>query len=85
MNAKVFALIDCSIPINTRNQKIINSLKEVYKDAEFHIITWNRENVELKENKYFHAHSKTAAYADVKAKLLGLIGFKIRNCTLGRN
>lgn len=81
MNAKVFALIDCSIPINTRNQKIINSLKEVYKDAEFHIITWNRENVELKENKYFHAYSKTAAYADVKAKLLGLIGFKkfIRN------
>ena len=36
------ALIDCSIPINTRNQKIINSIKNYYPECEIHIITWNR-------------------------------------------
>lgn len=73
---KVFAIIDCSIPINTRNQKIIDSLKASYEDAEFHIITWNREGLKLGKNKYFHAYESVAAYADVKAKLKGLLGFR---------
>lgn len=73
---KVFAIIDCSIPINTRNQKIINSLKANYDNPEIHVITWNREGLKLNKDKYFHAFEKKAAYADVKAKINGLIGFK---------
>ena len=73
---KVFALVDCSIPINNRNQKIINSLREHYKDVVIHVITWNRENIQLENDPYFHAYDKVAAYADVKAKLHGLMGFK---------
>ncbi len=73
---KVFAIIDCSIPINTRNQKIIDSLKASYEDAEIHVITWNREGLNLEKSKYFHAYERAAAYADVKAKLRGLWGFK---------
>lgn len=78
MNEKkiVFALIDCSIPINTRNQKIINSLYKSFDNAEIHIITWNREGVEFGKNSYFHAYDKKAAYADVNAKLKGLIGYR---------
>lgn len=73
---KVFAVVDCSIPINTRNQKIINSLKAAYENAEIHVITWNREELQLIGDKYFHAYECKAAYADVKAKLRGLLGFK---------
>ena len=74
---KVFAIIDCSIPINTRNQKIIDSLRASYEDAEIHIITWNREGIKLDDNnRFFHAYDKIAPYADARAKLRGLVGFK---------
>lgn len=73
---KVFALIDCSIPINTRNQKIINSLKSAYDNIEIHVITWNREGLSLSKDIYFHAYERKAAYANVTAKLQGLLGFK---------
>lgn len=73
---KVFAIIDCSIPINTRNQKIINSLKEFIPGCEVHVITWNREGIKLPEDTYFHAYDCIAPYADVIAKLKGMYGFK---------
>lgn len=73
---KVFAVIDCSIPINTRNQKIINSLKSEFKDSDIHVITWNREGLNLTEDRFFHAYEKKATYADAKAKLKGLLGFR---------
>lgn len=74
---KVFAIIDCSIPINTRNQKIIDSLKISYENAEIHVITWNREGLILDvKDKFFHAYDKIAPYADAKAKLCGIRGFK---------
>lgn len=74
---KIFAIIDCSIPINTRNQKIIDSLRISHGDADIHVITWNREGLMLDGNdRFFHAYDKIAPYADVKAKLLGMLGFK---------
>lgn len=74
--SKVFAIIDCSIPINTRNQKIIDSLKKFIPGCEVHTITWNREGMALTEDKYFHTFNMVAPYSDVKAKLKGMWGFK---------
>lgn len=73
---KVYALVDCSIPINTRNQKIIDSIKSNNAEAEIHIITWNREGKAQPNNPFFHAYDRVAPYADVKAKLQGMMGFK---------
>lgn len=74
---KKVAIIDCSIPINTRNQKIIDSLRASYEDLEIHIITWNREGSKLdNNNRFFYAYDKIAPYADARAKLRGLVGFK---------
>lgn len=74
---KTIAIIDCSIPINSRNQKIIDSIKKHFPEHDIHIITWNRENISLTEKgKYFHAFNRLAPYADVKAKLIGMFGFK---------
>ncbi len=71
------ALIDCSIPINTRNQKIINSIKIYYPECDVHIITWNREGLLLEETSNFHAYNYDAQYGNAKAKLMGMLGFKI--------
>ena len=43
MSRKIL-LIDSSYPINTRNSKILRSLKQVYPDFDIEIVTWNREN-----------------------------------------
>lgn len=74
--AKVFALIDCSIPINTRNQKIINSINSHVKDAEIHIITWNREGDNYSDSKYYHTFNQIAPYANIYSKLKGLPDFR---------
>lgn len=73
---KIIAIIDCSIPINSRNQKIINSIKSYYPEYEIHVITWNREGLTLKEKGNFHAYYCIAPYADAKAKISGMFGYK---------
>lgn len=73
---RVIALVDCSIPINTRNQKIIDSIKRTISNAEIHVITWNREGVSLESSPYFHTYNRVAPYADAVAKLKGMYGFK---------
>ena len=73
---KIIAIIDCSIPINSRNQKIINSIKSYYPDYDIHIITWNREGVSLNKENNFHAYHRIAPYANAKAKFYGMFGFK---------
>ena len=69
---KIIAIIDCSIPINSRNQKIINSIKSCYPDYDIHIITWNREEVSLNKENNFHAYHRIAPYANAKAKICGM-------------
>lgn len=73
---KTIAIIDCSIPINSRNQKIINSIKSYYPESDIHIITWNREGLSLDKESDFHAYNCMAPYADAKAKIRGMFGFK---------
>lgn len=73
---KTIALIDCSIPINSRNQKIINSIKENFPNSDIHVITWNREGLSLAKESNLHVYNHIAAYADAKAKVLGMFGFK---------
>ena len=45
---KIIAIIDCSIPINSRNQKIINSIKSYY--PEYEIPANNQFRFEMEEN-----------------------------------
>lgn len=72
----IYALVDCSLPINTRNQKIIDTIKHYNPNAEIHIITWSREGKAIEPNQYLHVYNRIAPYADVKAKLQGMLGFK---------
>ncbi len=70
------AIIDCSVPVNTRNQKIIDSITKYLPSSELHVITWNRDGRVLEKNPNYHVYEKIAPYADYKAKLLGMKGFK---------
>lgn len=70
------ALIDCSIPINTRNQKIIDSFKKYLPECDIHVITWNRESIELSMDNNFHAYNRKAPYANASAKIKGMYGFR---------
>ena len=76
---KIIAIIDCSIPINSRNQKISNSIKSYYPDYDIHIITWNREEVSLNKENNFHAYHRIAPYANAKANFVDLGGNIIRD------
>jgi len=73
---RIYALIDCSLPINSRNQKIIDTIKLNNPNAEIHVITWSREGESIEPNQYLHVYNRVAPYADVKAKLQGILGFK---------
>ena len=75
------AIIDTSLPINTRNSKIEGSLKEFYPNAEVFVLTWKRSQVEFDTPDYYIIYEKEAAYGNPVAKLKKIFGFAkfIRN------
>lgn len=73
---KVFAVVDCSVPINTRNQKIIDSIYKEFPEAIVHVITWNRDGGQCRLGSFYHTYDKVAPPADVWAKLKGMYAFK---------
>lgn len=76
MMSKVYVIIDCSIPINTRNQKILDSLKKHDRDCTIHVITWNRECATLPNLSNYHVYNYLAPLANPFTKLKGMIGFR---------
>lgn len=74
--SKVFAIVDCSIPINTRNQKIIDSIHQEYPESDVHVITWSRDGKDYNLGPKYHIYNKVAPPADAIAKLKGMFGFK---------
>lgn len=69
-------LIDTSIPINTRNMKIIESLQKHYSNSEITVITWNRDNYSEDIPSYYRVYNQEAEYGNPAQKLLKLLGFK---------
>lgn len=69
------ALIDASFPINTRNQKYIDSLRKNYPDADIKVIAWKRDDIERSIPEYHDVYYSKAAYGNLVIKLLKLKGF----------
>lgn len=61
-------IIDGIYPINTRNKRIINTLK---KENEVKFCAWNRENIEF-EDKENYIYSSNEGYGKKIKKLLGM-------------
>ena len=68
-------IIDTSIPINTRNTKIENSLKEFYPDAEVIILTWRRDDFKMDIPSNYIVYEAEAAYGNPTEKLKKMFGF----------
>lgn len=66
-------LVDSSYPINTRNYRIIDTLKAKIGENLIHFVTWNRENKEIKagDNQNFIL-SLYSPLGDFKSKLKNL-------------
>ncbi len=80
MSRKIL-LIDSSYPINTRNSKILRSLKQVYPDFDIEIVTWNRENKTIPIENNSYVYNKFSPGGLLFRKLWNLKGyyFFIRN------
>lgn len=78
-------IIDTSIPINTRNEKYIGSLKEFIPEVDLRVITWRRDDFPMDIPDYYFLYEAQAEYGNAKEKLVKLFGFakfvhkKIRN------
>lgn len=75
-NIKII-LIDTSYPINSRNQRIVESLSGLVGKSNIKIITWDRKgdgSLEILEN--YSVFSRNAPLGDKKAKLKLLFQFK---------
>lgn len=68
-------LIDTSIPINTRNVKYVESLKQFMPEAEVRVITWNRDNYAGHIPDNYIVYHAIAEYGNAKEKLKKMFGF----------
>lgn len=73
---KKICLIDSTYPINTRTNKIYNSLVNDFGNENVSVIAWNRDGREKKNTKNYYIFEKKAAYGNKLQKLMGLFSFK---------
>lgn len=86
-NIKKIVLVDESVPINTRNTKILDSLALSFPNAEIHVISWDRENKyqEDSSDKHYHLFKRPAKYGNKLHKLFGLLGYRKFCCAEIKN
>ena len=69
-------LIDSSYPINTRNNRLIVSLKRYLQNASIEYIAWNRDGREIAySDKEICIYNVNSAYGNLLSKLFHLIGY----------
>lgn len=73
---KKICLIDSTYPINTRTNKIYNSLVNDFGRKNVSIIAWNRDGRENKNTENYYIFEKKAGYGNKLQKLMGLFSFK---------
>ena len=73
---KHIVLIDECFPINTRNQRILDSLATAYgADARLEVITWDRNNEYREPLPGYHVYQKVSAYGNRLRKFFNMWGF----------
>lgn len=73
---KKICLVDSTYPINTRTNKIYNSLVNDFGRENVSIIAWNRDGRESKYFENYYIFEKKAAYGNKVQKLINLFSFK---------
>lgn len=73
---KSFVIIDCSYPINNRNEKIKESIKKEFRGSPVYIITWDRENQHNDFPNDYFVYKQPAKLGNAVEKLKGMRGYK---------
>lgn len=73
---KSFVIIDCSYPINNRNEKIKDSIKKEFPESPVYVITWDRENQHDKFPDDYFVYKRPAKLGSAVEKLKGMRGYK---------
>ena len=74
---KKICIIDSTYPINTRTNKILNSLRTAFGEENLFVIAWNRDGRNSPEmEKNFYIYKRNSAYGNKLKKLCNLFAFK---------
>lgn len=69
-------LVDSSFPINTRNERIIDSIKYAFQDFNIRYACWNRDDYPVSDvEKYNFIYYKKSGYGNRFNKLFRLLGY----------
>ena len=77
MERKKIILVDTSYPINSRNRRILDSLKDIYGDENVKYVSWNRDgrNIDAKDTANYIL-SLNSPIGDRLKKLRNLFDFR---------
>lgn len=77
MDCRKIILVDTSYPINSRNQRIVDSLKRVFGDGNVKYVCWNRDGRVISIDDFSnYIFCKESALGDKFSKLKNLFFFK---------
>lgn len=69
-------LVDECYPINTRNRKILESLKQYFQNkVDIHVITWDRKREYAHSSSGYHVYQKDSPYGHRFLKFIRMWGF----------
>lgn len=74
--SNTFIVIDSSYPINTRNEKLVYSLKQAFPHISIISIAWNRDGRQIcDKDKNMPIYNKKSVYGKAVHKLINLFGY----------
>lgn len=68
-------LLDSSYPINTRNERILSSLKSHFSNTPIYVIAWNRDNRAMGNADSMFVYNRVSKYGSLVKKACNLIGY----------
>lgn len=73
---KIF-LLDTSLPINSRNEKILHSLAKAFPSAELHRVAWNRAGKRFDtDDPFLHVYDQSSPLGHLWTKARNLLGYR---------
>lgn len=83
-----FLILDSSYPINTRNKRIVQTLRTYYGDSAVNYVAWNRDDREIVDTDAgMMIYRAKSAYGNLFSKLTHLVGYYsfLKECNRQKN
>lgn len=83
-----FLILDSSFPINTRNKRIVQTLRAYYGDSAVNYVAWNRDERDIVDaDEGMMVYSAKSAYGNLFSKLAHMVGYYsfLKECNSKKN